>query len=69
MPITLNKLPLNDRDRAWVDAMRRYMGDGTGCVPIYRNPDGTVNANATIDRLMQMYDIKPKIPAPLERRK
>lgn len=61
MPVILPKLPLNDRDRAWVDAIKRYLGDGHGPVPVYRNQDGTVNAVATIDSLMRMYDIKSKL--------
>lgn len=55
--------PIPDSDRAWVDALRRY-GDHNGFVAIYRHADGTVDAKTTVDRLMEMLEVRPKIQAP-----
>lgn len=49
------------RDKAWIDALRRYLGDGTEHVPVpfYTNPDGTVDTIKTVDRFMTFWNINP----------
>lgn len=53
---------INPIDDKWLDALKRYLGDGSkkGIVPFYRNPDGSIDANKTLDGVMGMYNIKPK---------
>jgi hypothetical protein len=52
---------LNSRDQAWIDALRRFMGDGeTSPVPMFMNGDGTVNAEKTVEKAFGLYNIKPK---------
>jgi hypothetical protein len=46
-------------DQGWVDALRRFMGDGKGPVPVWKNPDGTVNAQKTVECAFGLYNIKP----------
>jgi hypothetical protein len=54
-------LNLNPIDKAWIDALRRFMGDGHGPVPFYSNPDGSVNAEKTVEAAFSLYGIKPKL--------
>jgi hypothetical protein len=44
-------MKLSDSDRKWIDALRPYWGGGI--VPVFRMPDGSVDAVKTIDRMMQ----------------
>jgi hypothetical protein len=53
-------MKLNSMDEKWIAALRRFVGDGTGPVPMWLNPDGSVNAEKTVDRAFEMYNIKPK---------
>ena len=50
-------LNLNEIDRKWVDALKPYYGGGT--VPLYHNPDGTVDASRTIQRFAESHDVQP----------
>lgn len=52
-PKTLAILPGTETtDRKWIDALKPYLGGGI--VPVYTNPDGTVNAARTIDNFCLM---------------
>lgn len=55
---------LNECDRKWIDAIRRYWGDGSAMVPVptWKLPDGSVDAVQTLDWLMHAYKIAPKTP-------
>jgi hypothetical protein len=52
---------LNARDQAWVNALRLFMGDGTGKVAVYMQPDGNVDAQKTITKAFSLYGISPKV--------
>lgn len=43
-------------DQKWLDALQPYLGGGV--VPFFKNFDGTVNAQATIDNFCSLYDIQ-----------
>jgi hypothetical protein len=47
--------PFSDEDRKWIEAIRDWWG--SPIVPIYKLPDGSVNAAATLYRLMQAHGI------------
>ena len=44
-------MEMNEQDSKWVDALKPYWGGGI--VPIYWANGGGIDAQATIDRLMQ----------------
>jgi hypothetical protein len=49
-------------DQKWIDALRRFMGDGTGPVPTWQLPDGSIDAHRTIECVFGMYSIHPVAP-------
>jgi hypothetical protein len=53
----------NPIDQRWLDALRRFMGDGLGPVPFYRLPDGDIDAQKTVEAAFGLYGIKPKTVA------
>ncbi len=46
-------------DQGWIDALRRFIGEGTGEVPVWLTADGTVDAEHTVESAFALYDIKP----------
>jgi hypothetical protein len=54
------KVTTSQPDQNWIDALRRFMGDGRGPVPFYKNTDGTVNAEKTVEHAFGLYNIKPR---------
>lgn len=66
-------MKLNDRDQAWIDAMRRYLGDGSEhtSFPVYFNNvprcEPRLDVRRTLDRFMEMFGIKP-VPQPEEKK-
>jgi hypothetical protein len=52
---------MEDVDKKWVDALRRFIGNGTGYVPTYRLEDGSVDANKTLEAVFGLFDIKPRV--------
>lgn len=51
----------NPTDQGWIDALRRFIGEGQGMVPVWHNADGTVNAERTVEGAFGEYGIKPGI--------
>ena len=49
---------MQDVDQKWVDALRPYWGGGI--VPLFKNADGTVNAERTMEHFARMHRV-PKI--------
>lgn len=47
-------------DNKWLNALRRFMGNGWGPVPYYRALDGSVDADKTVEAAFGLYNIKPK---------
>lgn len=39
--------------------LRRFMGDGHGMVPIWKLPDGSINAERTVEAAFGLYNITP----------
>lgn len=50
----------NPIDYKWINALRRFIGNGRGPVPIWRNEDGTIDADKTLENIFAMYNIKPR---------
>ena len=50
----------NPIDQGWIDALRRFMGDGHGLVPVYYKSNGSVDAEKTVEAAFMLYGIKPK---------
>ncbi len=48
-------------DDKWIDALRRFMGNGKGYVPVWKNADGSIDANATLEAAFGMYGILPRV--------
>ena len=49
----------NETDKKWINALRRFMGDGSGPAPIWKLPDGSINAERTVEAAFGLYNIKP----------
>jgi len=48
-----------DSDRKWVDALKPYIGGGI--VPFYTLPDGSVDAQKTIDSFCMLNDVNKRV--------
>jgi hypothetical protein len=48
-------------DKKWVDALRQYLGDGTGEIPVYEAA-GQVDADRTMENFMAYFNIKKATP-------
>lgn len=47
---------ISDTDAGWINALKPYLGGGI--VPIYRKPDGSINAEATMDQFCRLHGLK-----------
>lgn len=47
---------LSDIDVGWINALKPYLGGGI--VPIYRKPDGSIDAEKTMDQFCSLYGLK-----------
>jgi hypothetical protein len=51
---------MNETDKKWIDALRLFMGDGTGPVPFYKSADGSVDAVKTMTATFGLFGIQPR---------
>jgi len=57
------KQAIEKTDEKWVNALRQYLGDGTGLIPVFES-EGEINAEKTMEFFMGYWGIKKKVASP-----